>query len=63
MTMKLIVSAVEYLSKLSKRALVVQGSLLALLMGIPDYLLGREIGFSIFYLIPISLTTWFGGPR
>ena len=56
-----IIAVGEYLSTRSKRALVVQGGLLALLIGVPDYLLGREIGFSVFYLIPISLTTWFAG--
>src|SRR5512143_3382591 len=61
MVKKIINGVVEYLSKQSKRALVIQGVLLVLLIGVPDYLLGREIGFAIFYLVPISLTTWFAG--
>jgi diguanylate cyclase (GGDEF)-like protein len=58
---KIISKIVEYLGKQSKRVLTVQGGVLALLIGTSSYLLGREIGFAIFYLIPISLTTWFAG--
>jgi diguanylate cyclase (GGDEF)-like protein len=58
---KIIIDIVEYMNKRSKRALVVHGAVLALLIGISSYMLGREIGFAIFYLVPISLTTWFAG--
>jgi diguanylate cyclase (GGDEF)-like protein len=58
---KIIINIAEYLGKRSKRSLVAQGTLLALLMGIPNYLLSREIGFSVFYLVPVALTTWFAG--
>jgi diguanylate cyclase (GGDEF)-like protein len=58
---EIIIKVVDYLGKRSKRALIAQGAFLAFLISIPDYLLGREIGFSIFYLIPITLTTWFAG--
>jgi diguanylate cyclase (GGDEF)-like protein len=58
---EIIIKAAEYLGKRSKRSLIAQGAVLAFLVSIPDYLLGREIGFSIFYLIPICLTTWFAG--
>ncbi len=34
---------------------------LILCMGIIDYLTGFEIGFSLFYLIPISLVAWYSG--
>lgn len=34
-----------------------------LLVGVIDYLTGTEISFSIFYLLPISLTAWFVGRR
>ena len=40
---------------------VIIGAVLALCVGIPYYLLGPGIGFSIFYLIPIALTTWYAG--
>jgi signal transduction histidine kinase len=35
------------------------GFVFVLLLGIIDYLTGRWISFSIFYLIPISLVAWF----
>jgi signal transduction histidine kinase len=36
---------------------------LVLLVGVLDYLTGVQISFSIFYLIPISLATWYVGLR
>jgi len=36
-------------------------STLIVFVGVCDYLAGPEIGFSIFYLVPISLATWFAG--
>jgi len=33
------------------------------LMGIFDYLTGYELAFSLFYVLPISLTTWLMGQR
>jgi diguanylate cyclase (GGDEF)-like protein len=38
--------------------LLVGGSLIGLI-GIADYLTGPELAFSIFYVVPISLVTWF----
>ena len=32
---------------------------LVLVIGYLDYVTGPEIGFSLFYLIPIMLTSWF----
>ena len=58
---EIIIKIVDYLGKRSKRSLVAQGAGLALLVGITGYLLGRETGIAIFYLIPISFTTWFAG--
>jgi diguanylate cyclase (GGDEF)-like protein len=31
------------------------------LVGFADYATGQEIGFSIFYLVPVVLVAWFGG--
>jgi signal transduction histidine kinase len=31
------------------------------IVGFGDYITGHEIGFTIFYLLPISLTAWFAG--
>lgn len=58
---EIIIKIVDYLGKRSKRSLIAQGAGLALLVGITGYLLGREIGIAVFYLIPISFTTWFAG--
>lgn len=51
----------EYLSKRSPVFFLISGSLLALLIGIPDYLLRSDLSFSIFYLIPVAFTVWYAG--
>ena len=52
---------IEYLRKQSKRSLVLLCLSLVVLIGLCDYLVGPEIGFSLFYLVPICLSTWFAG--
>jgi diguanylate cyclase (GGDEF)-like protein len=52
---------VEYLSRQPKSLLAALGVLLVVLVGFSDYISRPEIGFSIFYLLPISLATWFIG--
>jgi len=37
------------------------GVLIVLALGVLNYLVGPEIGFSLFYLAPVGLATWFGG--
>lgn len=49
----------KYLDKQSGLLLTVSGFALVGLIGVIDYLTGYEVAFSIFYLIPISLCTWF----
>jgi diguanylate cyclase (GGDEF)-like protein len=39
------------------------GVLFVILLGIIDYLTGYELSFSLFYLAPISLISWFKGRR
>jgi signal transduction histidine kinase len=51
----------KYLHKLPKPSLIILGIVFILALGIIDYLTGPEISFSIFYLIPISLTAWLVG--
>jgi len=34
-----------------------------LLLGVTDYLIGPELSFSVFYIIPIMLAAWYGGKR
>ena len=41
--------------------IVLSGILLVVLVGIADYLTGAEISFSIFYLLPVSLVSWYLG--
>ena len=43
----------------SKTFWVITGLALMLLVGLSDYLTGYELSFSLFYLAPIALTTWF----
>jgi len=47
----------SYLKSKSKIFIILLGLLLVLLIGAVDYLV-LEISISIFYLIPIVLTTW-----
>ncbi len=54
---------VTFLKQISYWQILVLGIVLIILVGSIDYLSGDEISFSIFYLIPILLVTWFGGIR
>ncbi len=47
------------LEKQSKPVLVFLGILLIGLIGFIDYLIGSELSFSVFYVLPISMVTWF----
>jgi diguanylate cyclase (GGDEF)-like protein len=40
---------------------LVAGSFFAVLVGTADFVTGREFTFSLFYLLPIVLVTWFSG--
>jgi signal transduction histidine kinase len=51
----------EYFKTRSKTTLFTWGFILVLLVGFSDYLTGNEIDVSVFYLLPISLVTWFAG--
>src|ERR1044071_9076017 len=54
---------IERLGRLSKPILLTVGFISVLLLGIFDYLTGRDISFSIFYLIPICMVAWFSNRR
>ncbi len=45
--------------KMSQGLIVSMGIALGLIIGFADYITGKEISFSIFYLLPILLVTWF----
>ncbi|HCJ67236.1 MAG TPA: GGDEF domain-containing protein [Elusimicrobia bacterium] len=51
----------QYLYKQTKSFLITLGLMLVVSLGLIDYLTGPEIAFSIFYLFPILLVTWFVG--
>ena len=49
------------LELLGKMPVLFIGLMLVGVVGYIDYVTGYEIGFSLFYLIPIVLVTWFAG--
>src|SRR5206468_10987603 len=52
-------SLVRYLDRQSETQATVLSLLLFLAVGFFDYVTGFEISFSIFYLLPIGLVSWF----
>jgi hypothetical protein len=56
-------NTIERLENWNKSLWAVIGSILIVGLGILDFLTGYEISFSLFYLLPISLVTWFVGKR
>lgn len=50
----------QFLANSSSGIISILSFLLLAVIAAVDYLLGYEISFSIFYLIPVGLTTWFG---
>jgi len=49
------------LQELPRSLQIVLGASLVLLLGLIDLLTGKELSFSVFYLLPIYLVTWFAG--
>ena len=49
----------DYLNSLSKPTIVFTGLILLALIGLMDFITGVEISFSVFYLVPISIVTWY----
>jgi diguanylate cyclase (GGDEF)-like protein len=49
----------NYLEKIPKTAILLISFLLVISVGVVDRLTGYEISFSIFYLLPIALVSWF----
>ena len=50
-----------YFKKLSKFSISLIGLVSVVGIGVLDYLTGYEIQFTFFYLIPVSMVTWFAG--
>ncbi len=53
----------ERLGQQDKVVILTMGALCAGLLGTIDYLTGFEVSFAVFYLIPVSLVSWFAGKR
>lgn len=54
-------SWMKYVARRSRTSILLFSLLLVAVLGVADYSTGPEISFSIFYLIPISLVSWFVG--
>ncbi len=54
---------VQSLEKRNKSFWTITGAILIAGVGVVDFLTGYEISFSLFYLLPISLVTWFAERR
>jgi len=53
--------AFDYLEAQSTAFFITIGLMLVMLLGCIDYLTGYEIAFSIFYLVPVAMVTWYTG--
>ena len=53
----------EFLHTRSSRFIWILGIMLVIIIGSLDFITGSEVSFSIFYLIPIVIVTWFIGHR
>ncbi len=56
-----VIRNLEGLNRLSRTAWLVLGLICIGVVGYVDIMTGYEVGFSLFYLIPIALVSWFGG--
>lgn len=56
---KIVTQLFNWLKSLSQTAIIVLGLLLIIIIGVIDYLITIDLALSIFYLIPITLLTWF----
>jgi diguanylate cyclase (GGDEF)-like protein len=52
-----------WLSARSPRQVVALAGLLVAVVGSIDHLTGYELGFSVFYLLPVAVGTWYAGRR
>jgi signal transduction histidine kinase len=55
----LFMRAREYLDRQSQTFFLSLGFVIVLLVGLADHASGKELNFAIFYLLPISVVTWF----
>ncbi len=50
-----------FLEKQTRPVILIIGALLIAVLGVLDYMTGPDLSLFIFYLIPVSLATWFAG--
>jgi hypothetical protein len=58
-----VTTTTESFPKLPRPVWFLAGIIVVLFIGLTDYATGEEISFSIFYLLPVAITTWFVGRR
>lgn len=54
---------IQFLYNLNPTALILSNTAFIVLLGLVDFYTGIEFSFSIFYLLPISFTSWLGGKK
>ncbi|MFC1850850.1 GGDEF domain-containing protein [candidate division CSSED10-310 bacterium] len=59
-TLRLKNNIVVYMSKQTKTAITSYSFILIVILGFADHRLGPELSFSVFYLGPVFLASWFG---
>ena len=60
---KKIIWVIEYIDRQPKQIAIVLGLLLVLSITYIRYATGPELAFSVFYLLPICMVTWFAGRK
>ncbi|MGB7970710.1 MAG: GGDEF domain-containing protein [Candidatus Deferrimicrobiaceae bacterium] len=53
--------ATGFFDRLPRPARLLVGTIVVFIIGLADYATGEEISISIFYLLPVAITTWFMG--
>jgi diguanylate cyclase (GGDEF)-like protein len=53
----------RFLSARSRVALAATSLLLVAIIGVIDHLTGYELAFSIFYVVPVGISSWYAGKR
>ncbi len=63
MKRRFIARANQWIGKINQPWWMVMASVLIIGIGLLDYISGYELAFSLFYLLPIMIVTWFVGRR
>ncbi len=57
------INLLNLLDDTPKIIIIIASFISVLLFGLVDYLIGPEVAFSIFYLLPISMISWYAGKK